>query len=179
LFLELLLGEFYRIAKDISFLNQDYKVKYLKKIEFVKSGMSNVTHKRISDNIKNNIESDFDSSNLILMDINLTNFIVSKGEMYLIDFDEVSFGEIEFDIADLFLNFAIDKNIFNLDKARSILDSYNGFGFNVRVSRIFDYMILLLFYRIYFVYKKMSQKRDTMFSLVNLLKNLKLYKQKL
>lgn len=112
----------------ISINNDKYKQIFIETIEKLKKNQNNLR--------------------LIITDVNTSNFIIKDNKLYLIDFDEVLFGEIEFDLAD-FIEDYFNLNIETLDEKvediKFLLES-----FEINSEKIIDYLISILIFELNF-----------------------------
>jgi thiamine kinase-like enzyme len=111
---------------------------------------------------------------LIICDINSSNFIENQKGLYMIDFDEIFFCEIEFDLADLFTDYfktnkgKIAETIKNYRKYISEFKEYD-----ISIQKILDYIILILISELT-PNAPQSENHDKMETLKFILKNRKI-----
>jgi len=62
----------------------------------------------LSQNLKTQFQTelnyDYSSQEIILNDINSSNFLIHKNKYYLIDFDDIKFGTFEYDLSKIYVN---------------------------------------------------------------------------
>lgn len=141
--------EFYKITENIS--NKTNENHIIKTIENNLENFSFI-HKNILHKIIIELKEIRNQNRIIITDINQTNFIQFKKNIYLIDFDEICFSEIEYDIAQIFLNFilytnsknSLEQNIIELKKIiiefKNISEIYN--------LKIINYLIISMYHDI-------------------------------
>ncbi|MFW6286040.1 MAG: hypothetical protein ACOC16_02865 [Nanoarchaeota archaeon] len=137
-----LIKEFYNITKNTP-INSNLTLQ--EKVKNFKLNISTPIYKKIFYDILTQIIQNIQNEKLRIIDINTSNFINIENQLYIIDFDEIFFTEIEFDIADLFTDFVkIHKDSFF-----EIIKYYNLFlnefkEYDINNEKIINYMILIL-----------------------------------
>jgi thiamine kinase-like enzyme len=133
--------EFYNVTKDFEVEEDLRLLNYAKDIKKKNLGVLNNIFEKTLDRVKKNKKEE----RLLIVDINSSNFIETKSDIYMIDFDEILFGEIEFDLADFFTDF------FEREKQslKEIIEIYKEFlsyfdNYSYDVDKILDYIILIL-----------------------------------
>ncbi|MCA9496957.1 MAG: phosphotransferase [Nanoarchaeota archaeon] len=156
-----LLIDFYNLTGQLSGENRnDYIISKIKKVE--KCLSEDYLNRKVFEFIKKDLKELMGENRVILRDINPTNILISKGNFYLIDFDEVAFGEIECDLADIYLNFTLAKSVLEnigfLSELKLRLESKLDFSKNLNSDKIIYYLILILYHEIFFIFETNSQK---------------------
>ncbi|MCA9460144.1 MAG: hypothetical protein KC550_06360 [Nanoarchaeota archaeon] len=168
----LLLKNFYEITKFIDGENRNqYFLSKIERIErklgednlngrifeFIKKDLSNLMGVKGSMGVGGGVSVSL--NRVILRDINPTNILISKGKFYLIDFDEISFGELEFDLADIYLNFSSGKNVSeNLLFLNKIIFGLDLKDYDIISIKIIYYLILILYHESLFIFESNSEK---------------------
>ena len=145
-----LLQKFYKITLEIENNKNENQI-----INFIENNIERFSfiHKNILHKIINELkEIKTNQNRLILTDINYSNFLEFKKKNYMIDFDEVCFSDIEYDIAQVFLNFilnenpknSLEQNIFELKK---IIKEYDKISENNHL-KIINYLIISMYHDI-------------------------------
>lgn len=133
--------QFYKITKEM-LINPNLTFNSLSKKVTLKTQspiLLDIFQKTLTKLLINNHEQ------LIICDINSSNFINTKNGLYMIDFDEIFFCEIEFDIADFFTDyFKINKT-----SIAEIIKNYKSYliqfkEYEISISKILNYIILIL-----------------------------------
>lgn len=161
--LKLLLKYYKLTSKNLNEKKENEIIKYLEnnidKFSFI--------HKNLLQNIISELKEDKNQILIaILTDVNPTNFIQVKNKVYLIDFDEVCFSEIEFDIAQIFLNFIINvktKNTLeqNLLELKKIILNFETIQ-KINSSKIINYLIISMYQDI-FKYEQNKEIQEEIF----------------
>lgn len=139
-----LLIKFYEITKKIDYNENLNFSKYVEKSNFkIENQLLNNIFKNKIEKLKNNKH-----KQLIINDVNTSNFIEDGEKLYLIDFDEIFFSEIELDLADFFTDyFSIQyKEEHNLFEIINVYKKYINYftDYKINIEKIMDYMILIL-----------------------------------
>jgi len=146
-----ILEKFYKITEKIENNNKNenqiitYIENNLERFSFIHK---NILHKIINE-LK---EINTNQNRLIITDINNTNFLEFKKKTYIIDFDEVCFCEIEYDIAQVFLNFILNENPKNsleqnISELKKIITEYNKISETSNL-KIINYLIISMYHDI-------------------------------
>lgn len=144
-----LVKEFYKLTSKIANENKEnqiilYVEKNIEKFSFI--------HKNLLHNIINELKETTSKCRLIVTDINKTNFLNSKKTLNMIDFDEVCFSEIEYDISQIFLNFILNekpKNSLeqNIKELKKIIKEFEKITV-INPLKIINYLIIAMYHDI-------------------------------
>jgi len=157
------LNKFYELTNDIEFEKQ-LETPFLKYYEDIEKFLNNEYHKNIIKNSLEYIKSNNNSNKkIIFRDINPDNIIQNKNNFYFIDFDLVSFGDKELDIAVFFVSFfsnndCLEIKLNNLKELLNHLEQLNK-------EKIINY-IILVFYNFFI---NIEEKEIKSFYLKNIL----------
>ncbi len=146
-----ILLKFYKITQKIENNNNNEN----QIINFIENNIERFSfiHKNILHKIINELKEINQSQNrLIITDINNTNFLEFKKKTYIIDFDEVCFSDIEYDIAQIFLNFILNENPKNsleqnISELKIIITQYNKISETSNL-KIINYLIISMYHDI-------------------------------
>lgn len=133
------------------------------------SSFQNSINSKIINECLNYIKENLNINKLIISDINPENILIKNNNLYLIDFDQIKFFEVELDLAVLLINFIpissnleiklnIFSNILNNLKLKNKLD----------IEKIINYSILFL-YKKYYLSEKYKHNLDIKNSYINLI----------
>lgn len=113
---------------------------------------------------------------LILVDINPSNFLLQNNKLYLIDFDEINFSQIEYDISKIFLNLYYENKPLELtfQKYSKTIKYFQNINPNIDLELVYNLIKLNLIEKT--LHEKTSEtiKKQRLNNLINL----KLNKQK-
>lgn len=147
-------------------LTKDVKTKqerFLDRIENLKKHFPNIIHIKIISYISSVAQINYNPQ-IIISDINPTNMILYKNQIFLTDLEEVKVGEIEFDLARIYLNFfdhklPIEKN------SQEFCKMLNYLKHKPDLNKLVAYIILA------FYYKQISTKKNYNINILTFFKN--------
>lgn len=143
-----MMKKFYKITEKFQCIDEKLNLIYhIKKFENEFSDMPELLTlaKKSINYIHNNYSL---TTRLLLFDVNTSNFLESEidSETYLVDFDDIIFGELEYDLADFFTDFDCYG-----DNLNQIIYTYADFLRQFKneqfyIEKIMHYVILILIY---------------------------------
>lgn len=139
-----ILNQFYTLSEKIE-KNKKIENQFITKIE-EKLNLENQVHSKILFESINEIKKTLKQNNIIIEDINPDNILINNKIINIIDFDLVSLGELELDMASLFVKFIPDISTLEtkLNLFSQILNNLN-IKSKIDLLKIINYIILLLY----------------------------------